>query len=86
MRKHPAMELVETLLWQDHIAPDRIRNIIWPDNIEQLTSMQHYYVGEIAPLGMHKNQAQAIFAVTVKRASRLQAKANEGKGPAPATQ
>lgn len=78
MRKHPAMELVETLLWQDHLAPDRIRNIIWPDNIEQLTSMQHYYVGEIAPLGIYKNQAQAIFAVTVERASRLQAKANEG--------
>ena len=76
MRKHPAMELVETLLWEDHLAPDRIRNVIWPDNIEELLSMQHYYILEIAPLGPYKNQAQAIFAVTVKRASRLLAKAN----------
>ena len=85
MDKHPKLELIEALL-RKHVSAAEIRAIAWPDSVDELVGMQHYYTNYLVPLGHEKNQPQALFSVIVKRASRLQNAAQGQMGPAPATQ
>ena len=81
MKKHPKLEMIERLLWKDRMKPSEVIALAWPDAIEELIMMTHYWAIEIEPLESRKSQAQAVFACVVKRAMRL-----AGNGPAPATQ
>ena len=67
---HPKLDLIIGLL-AAKIPPDTVREMAWPGNIEELCSMQRYYILHIAPMGQFKKQPHAMFATIVKRASRL---------------
>ena len=71
-QKHDKMLTIERLLsLRPKLSGDEIREIIWPSTIEDLADMSHYWKRRIEPLGHRKNQAEAIFAVTVKRAQPM---------------